>query len=72
MPKVDLASIEGKKMQHPHMTEARGHVADDKPERISIEVQASYARKIKAAAKARGLTIKQFVMQALDDKHSNL
>lgn len=72
MPKVDLADIEGKKTRHPHMAEATVNVADEKPERISIEVQASYARKIKAAAKARGLTIKQFVMQALNEKHTNL
>ncbi len=72
MPKVDLASIEGKKTQHPKLTEAKENVGDEKPERIAIEVQASYARSVKAAAKAQGLTIKQFVMQALDYKMTNL
>ena len=69
MPKVDLASIEGKKTRHPHLAEAAGNVATDKPERITIEVEACYARKMKAAAKLRGLTIKQFVMQALDNQY---
>ncbi len=72
MPKVDLASIEGKKTQHPKLSEAKQNVGEEKPERIAIEVQAAYARKVKAAAKARGMTIKQFVMQALDDKMTNL
>ena len=73
MPKVDLASIEGKKTNHPKLSEAKRNVGEDeKPERIAIEVQAAYARKVKAAAKAQGLTIKQFVMQALDDKMINL
>ena len=72
MPKVDLASIEGKKTQHPKLSEAKQNVGEEKPERIAIEVQAAYARKVKAAAKARGMTIKQFVMQAIDDKMTNL
>ena len=72
MPNVDLKSIEGKKTLHPRMTVAKQQVADMKPERIAIEVPAVYARKIKAAAKMRGLTIKQFVMQALNEHYLNL
>ncbi len=72
MPKVNLAEVEGKKTTHPNLSEAKQSVGDEKPERIAIEVQAAYARSVKAAAKAQGLTIKQFVMQALDDKMVNL
>lgn len=72
MPNIDLKSIEDKKTLHPRMIEAKEQVANIKLERISIEVPAVYARKIKATAKMRGLTIKQFVMQALNEHYPNL
>jgi len=69
MPNIDLSILEGKRIQHPHLAEAKRRLVSEKTERITIQVEAGYARKIKAEAKARGLTIKQFVMQALDDKY---
>ena len=72
MPKIDLKSLEGKKMRHPHLAEAKGQVGDMKLERISIELPAHAARRIKATAKLRGLTIKQFVIQAMNAQYPNL
>ena len=72
MPKVDLEQLPEKKTPRPELNEAMEQVDDTKPERIALAVPAHYARKVKAAAKARGLTIKQFVMQALDAQYPNL
>ena len=72
MPKFDLTEIQGKKTLHLELNEAMDQVTEARTERIANAVHATYARTMKASAKARGLTIKQFVMQAVDAHYSNL
>lgn len=72
MPKTDIAEIQRKTQAHPDKQAAMADVTTPKLERISITVDASYARKIKAAAKLRGLTIKQFVIEALDQQYPDV
>ena len=66
MPGINITEIEDKRRQHLELADAMDGVGDAPPERIVITVPANYARKIKAAAKARGWTIKHYVMRALD------
>lgn len=72
MPKIDLTQVQGKKTRHPDKEVVLDQVAVTKMERIAITVEAGYARKVKAAAKLRGCTIKQFVMAALDAQYPDL
>ena len=72
MPRIDLARLQNKTTQHPEKTTTMIQVSAPKMERIAITVDAAYARKIKAAAKLRGLTIKAFVKTALDNQYPDI
>lgn len=72
MPKIRLEEVEAKKTRHPRFDQELKNVAAGKKERVSMTLPAAMARRIKAAAKADGMTIKQYVLDALLAKHPDL
>ncbi len=73
MPAVNINEVQGERRAHPGLPGALDAIADTPPklERLTITVPADYARRHKAEAKRRGMTIKEYIMRALD-AHSGL